>query len=236
MRQQPEATPRPTVGDTLTVVHRIAVPVGALVEPRAPEDSSLATLVGAPDVRREGDSVRIAYTIAVWAPGDNELVIPGAIVVAPGGRIDTLPDARVALRVATVLPSGERAESIAPRAARPWVERATASALPFAVLLVPVLLALAAAAIWWRRRGPQAAAAGRAVAPLARPERITAWLDAGQVTMAVDHLGAALPDSEAANAWRQAVRSIRFDPAAADRLGELAREGLALLEASGTAR
>jgi hypothetical protein len=163
-------------------------------------------------------------------------VIPGAIVVAPGGRIDTLPDARVALRVVSVLRRGERAESVAPRAARPWVERATASALPFAVLLVPVLLALAAAALWWRRRGPPSSAVSRPVAPLVRPERISAWLDAGQVTMAVDHLGAALPDSEAANAWRQAVRAIRFDPGSATRLGELAREGLALLEASGTAR
>jgi hypothetical protein len=116
------------------------------------------------------------------------------------------------------------------------VERATASALPFAVLFVPVLLALAAAAVWWRRRGPEPTAAERKDLALARPERIRAWLAAGQVTLAVDHLDAALPDTEAATAWRQAVRAIRFDPASATRLGELAREGLALLEATRSAR
>lgn len=230
-RQDPQ---RPTVGDTLTIVHRVVAPDGALVQPRGPTDSTLATLVGTPEVRREGDSVRIAYTVAVWSPGRRELVIPGPIVVRGSGAIDTLPDARVTLDVASVLPERVTAESIAPRAARPWVERASASLLPLAALLVPVALALAALALWWRRRGrleplpPPPSLDGAA-----RIMQLGRWLDAGEATLAVDHIASMLPAGEQAEAWRQRVAAVRFAPDGAERLAILGREGLRMLEQAG---
>lgn len=228
MRQQAQA---PTVGDTLTVVHRIAVPAGAMVEPRAPTDSAIATLVGVPDVRREGDSIRVAYTLAVWAPGRHQFTIPGAVVVDPTGRVDTLPDATVTLRVASVLPERAAAESLVPRDARPWLERSTISAWPFLALLVPVLIMLAVAALWWRRRGPlEPQRPGPAPGSNDAARRIERWLDAGEVTLALDHLAARLDDREPAREWRARVRHRRFDPAAAGELTALAREGLALLD------
>ncbi len=220
----------PTVGDTLTVVHRVPLPAGALLEPRGPTDSAIATLVGAPIVQREGDSVRIAYTLAVWAPGRHQLVIPGAVVVGGDGRIDTLPDATVALRVASVLPERVAPESIAPQAARPWVERGTVSWWPFVVLLVPVALLLGAAAFWWRRRGPVVAASPRPAASRAeRVAQVERWLDAGEVALAVDHLAAMLPDDEAGRAWHERARALRFDPDRAAELAAAARAGLQLL-------
>jgi len=233
MRQEPPSQ-QPTVGDTLTVVHRVVVPVGALVQPRGPADSSLATLVGTPDVRREGDSVRIAYTIAVWSPGRHDLVLPGAIVVRGSGAIDTLPDAHVTLTVASVLPERMVAESIVPRAARPWVERASSSLLPLAVLLVPVAVVMVAASLWWRRRGRVAPVEPVAVAgPAARIDQVRRWLAAGEATLAVDHLETLLPPGEPTDGWRARVRAIRFERDAGTRLDQLAREGLALLERDG---
>ena len=115
MRQQPR---RLTVGDTTTIVQRVAVPAGALVQPQAPTDTTLATLLGPPSVTREGDSVRIAYRVTVWAPGQNTLTIPGAVVVRLDGQIDTLPDARVPLNIASVLPTGRPAAQVAPKQAK----------------------------------------------------------------------------------------------------------------------
>ena len=53
-------------------------------------DSTTATLTAPPVLTREGDSVRVAYTVAVWVAGHNDLVLPGAIIVEPSGRVDTL--------------------------------------------------------------------------------------------------------------------------------------------------
>jgi hypothetical protein len=223
---------RPTVGDTVTVVHRVAVPAGALVQARGPDDTTIVTLAGFPEVSREGDSVRIAYTLSVWSTGEHDLTIPGAVVVHGDGRVDTLPPARVRLSVASVLPEDVPADSVAPRAAAPWIRRDEASGWPFVVLLGPLLLALLVTAWWWRRRG-------RAVdeVPLApatstpRAERIRAWTAAGETALALDHLLHAVPEEDASRSWRDAVARVRFDPAARAEAERLVDEGLALLEA-----
>lgn len=228
MRIGQDQLPRggPTVGDTLTVVQRVSVPAGALVQPRGPTDSLLATLVGTPAVTREGDSVRIAYTLAVWTPGEHQLNLPGAVVLLPGGQVDTLPEATVALRVASVLPSTTAVDSLTPRAARPWVPQADRSVLPFAVILLPLLLVLAAVTWWWRRRGPlRPPAARRAAAGSAPLDMIERWLAAGETELAIDHLLALVPADAAGTAWREAVRRVRFTTEARPQLAALADEG-----------
>lgn len=238
MRQQAtETTQQPTVGDTVRVIHRVAAPADALVQPRPPTDSLLATLVAPPVVQREGDSVRIAYTVALWSPGRNTLTIPGPVLLRPDGRVDTLADVRVQLAVASVLPEGVTAESLPPRQARPWVARGERSLMPVVVVMVPVLLGLAVAALWWRRRGPPMPTRGGPPMPLARHrERIVAWRDAGEATLAVDHLGAMLVDGEAARAWRERVAAVRYRADAERELVALIAEGLDLLGDAGGAR
>ncbi len=227
-QQEPQRPALPTVGDTLTVVHWAFVPTGSMVQPRAPTDSTLATLIGPPVVSREGDSVRIAYTMSVWSTGRHALVIPGAITVSGDGTVDTLPDATVSFEVASVLPPRMPAESIAPRAAQPWVERVEPSGWPFLVLLVPALLVLVAVGFWWRRRGrATAAAAARADRGSVR-ERLERWRLSGESALVIDHLLGVLPDDPDARAWRTEVVAIRFDPSARSRLEELAAEGLRL--------
>lgn len=240
MRQQaqdPTRPARPTVGDTLTVVHRAAVPIGTLVQPRGPSDSTLATLIGPPVVSREGDSVRIAYTLAVWAPGRHNLVIPGAVTVAGNGTVDTLPDATVSFEVASLLPPRVAVESVTPQAAQPWVERTEASGWPFLVLLVPVLLLLAAIAWLWRRRGTVGASpAATVIDPAAIRVRLDHWRASGEPMLVIDHLLAQLPETAATEAWRAKVDAIRFDPAAGSQLDGLATEGMQLLDAAPGAR
>jgi hypothetical protein len=205
-----------------------------MVQPRVPGDSTLVTLVGIPTVQREGDSVRIAYTLAVWSPGRHRLTIPGAVVVEGSGAVDTLPDATVLLEVASVLPARVAAESIAPREARPWVERSDASPIPFVVLLLPVALCLLAAAWWWRRQGPLVPASHPAAAdPAELPGRLEGWLEAGEVVMVIDHLTAALPHGAATARWRERVQECRFDPDASEALLRLAADGLELLRGDG---
>jgi hypothetical protein len=230
-RQQDPIRQQPSVGDTVTIVHRVAAPTDALVQPRPPLDSLLATLVGPPAVAREGDSVRIAYTVSVWSPGQHRLTIPGPVLLHADGRVDTLADSRVLLDVASVLPTGIAAESLPVRQARPWVARAETSLFPFAVLLLPVLLLLAAAALWWRRRGPEMISRAMPVTPMdAHLRRIIAWREVGEPALAVDHLGGLLPATPAAAAWRERVAAVRFRADGQAELSALLEEGIALLD------
>jgi hypothetical protein len=142
-----------------------------------------------------------------------------------------LPAARVRLSVASVLPEGVPADSVAPRAAAPWVRRDEASGWPFLVLLGPLLLAIVVAAWWWRRRGrPPVLPATRPADPMPSRERIKAWTAAGETSLALDHLLHAIPDDDVSRPWRSAVDRVRFDPAARAEAERLVDEGLALLE------
>lgn len=230
-RQQESQQGAPhSVGDTFTIVHRVAVPPGSVVQAGTDLDSTLVTLLGSPNVRREGDSVRIAYSIAVWAPGTNELLIPGAITVGADGRIDTLPDARIMLEVGSVLPPGQADSLVMPKAARPWVPRGDKSWLPF-LLLLPVAAGLLAAAWWWRRRrGPVPAAPTAVSVPVIGLDRLRRWQKAGASDLVLEHLVHALADAPRATEWHQQIQAVRFAPGHEAERDELIAQGIALLD------
>jgi hypothetical protein len=217
-----------TVGDTLTIVYRIAAPPGAVVQARGPEDSTLATLVGAPVLTREGDSVRIAYTVAVWAPGRSDLVLPGPVVIAMNGRIDTLRAAHVPLNVGSLLPVGQTPAKVAPRPAEPWVPRADLTMLPFAILL-PIALAVIVILQWrWRRRGRPVPPVAVAARPLVDRQRLERWVEAGEARLALEHLAWLTRSREDLAEWRHRVESVRFAPSPEGELAALVHEGCAL--------
>jgi hypothetical protein len=203
----------PTIGDTVTVVRWVTAPPGAVIQTRAPLDSTIATLVAPPVLTREGDSVRIDYPLALWTAGRNDLVLPGAIVVAASGRVDTLPDQHVTLDVASVLPAAKNAAAIAPKSARPWLPRAYPSELPFAVLL-PLAALLVLLLQWrWRRLGPSPRASATAPAPIPlTAKRITAWLAAGEARLALDHLEWQTRGRADFESWRERAAAVRFAP------------------------
>ena len=219
----------PTVGDTVTIIRRILARPGVVIEARAPADSTIATLISAPVLTREGDSVRIAYTIAVWTAGRNELVLPGPVLVDQRGHVDTLTESRVTLDVASVLPVAKAANTIKPQAARPWLPRADRSGLPFAAL-VPLTLLLIAALHWrWRRRGPRPEQPS-VVAPVPLTEaRLNAWIAAGESRLALEHLDALVRDRPEFADWRARVTAVRFAPGDASAATVLALEAWARL-------
>lgn len=216
---------RPTVGDTMTVVHRVAAPAGAVVQARAPLDSTIATLLGAPIVTREGDSVRIAYPMTVWAPGRSELVIPGPVVVTPDGAIDTLPDARIVLDVASVLPAEQRPATIAPKPVRPWVVRADRTAMPLLFALALLLLVAGLGRWWWRRRGPVRLPHPPVEAPPPSAERHRAWVEAGEGRLALEHLQALARGREEFADWNARAEAVRFAAGGEAELAALVDEG-----------
>jgi hypothetical protein len=205
---------RPTVGDTVTIVRRFAARPGVVVDARPPLDSAIATLVSPPVLTREGDSVEVAYTIAVWTAGHNDLVLPGAVLIDPKGHIDTLPDAHVLLDVATVLPATQSVNKIPPRAVRSWLPHADRSLQPFGVLL-PIALALVVLLQWrWRRRGPPAME-WPAAAPTTiglTDARVGAWLAAGEARLVLEHLDALARERADLDDWRARVAIARFGP------------------------
>jgi hypothetical protein len=215
----------PTVGDTLTIIRRIAAPPGAVIDARAPLDSSVATLALPPVLSRERDSVRIAYTLAVWSAGHNDLVLPGPIVVSLTGQVDTLPDTHVALDVVSVLPSGQRATTIVPKHARPWIPQAAVSVLPFAVLLPIALIVAAVLQWWWRRPGLPAPVAVSIPVPLLTEARVEAWIAAGEARLALDHLTSMARDRVDLVDWQARADAVRFTAGGEAELARLAREG-----------
>jgi hypothetical protein len=222
----------PTVGDTVTIVRWIAVPAGAVIEARPPADSSIATLAAPAVLTREGDSVRIAYTVAVWAAGHNDLVLPGAIVVEPSGRVDTLGDNHVALDVASVLPAAKSIAAIKPKTARPWLPRSYQSDLPFAVLLPAAILGVVLLQWWWRRLGPAPAAVVPGPTPAAlTDDRVSAWLAAGEARLALDHIDWMVRDSDEFAEWRGRAAAVRFGPGADTMVGALVQEAWSRLAA-----
>ena len=221
---------QPTVGDTVTIVRRILARPGVVIEARPPVDSAIATLVSSPTLTREGDSVRIAYTVAVWTAGHSDLVLPGAVVVDQRGHVDTLPDSHVSLDVASVLPAAKPSGTIKPQAARPWLPRGDHSELPFLVL-VPLALLLIVAIHWqWRRRGPKPAESLRSAVPVPLTEsRLHAWIAAGESRLALDHLDAMVRDRPDFADWRERVARARFAPGDESIGTVLALEGWARL-------
>jgi hypothetical protein len=215
----------PTVGDTITIVRHIAAPPGAVVTAPSPTDSTVATLVAPPVITRDGDSVRIAYTVAVWASGHNDLALPGVIVVDMRGHVDTLADTRVSVDVASVLPTAKTPASIAPHPGRPWLASAERSYLPFAVL-VPLAIMIAAAGIWWwRRPGPPVPVAAPPVVPPLTRERIDLWLGAGEPRLALEHVEALTRSRAEFAEWRARADGLRFAATADDQLAALVLEG-----------
>jgi hypothetical protein len=167
MRQQtPPAGP--TVGDTIWVSRSVAVPAGYAVRPNGWTLSGAVELLGQPSVERVGDSTRVRYPLVAWDPGPHTVVVPGPILIAPGGAEDTLPPQSLAFTVQSVLPRGvaDSAIPIQPRVG--VVVRGEATPIPLLVALV-VATGLVFLIRWWRGRPGKVKSPGEAVMPPAVP-------------------------------------------------------------------
>jgi hypothetical protein len=238
----------PTVGDTVVVTTTAVVAPGLIVRPQPWDLGELGTVLGPPEVEFDGAVARIRYALALWYPGEHDLVIPGPLLVSPLGRTDTLGSRRVSLRVASVLPSGADRESLDPRPPAGPVAQASRSLVPSAVFVL-VTLGLGGLAVGvrrWRGRRRRGAVADPRPAPPPPDGTIETWARLGELRAAVDawahlierHL-AARPASAAggrAAAWLEAAEEAGFrDEVAAEELRRLAVGARACLTGDGKA-
>lgn len=220
---------RLTVGDRTTIVSRIAVPTGTMVQVRVPEDSGLVTLNGTPQVTREGDSVRISWPVTVWQAGSQQLVIPGPILIGLGAPPDTLPDLLIPIQVASLLPTGVPSESIAPQSGQQWIPATHHSMRPLLTLVPVTLMLLLLLHWWWRRHGswppPET---------FPEPEPLSQtileqWLDAGEGQLALRHLQAVMQGEQRYQDWLARAAEIQYAVVDHSNLVALVHEGWSLL-------
>ncbi len=144
----------PTVGDTVWLEARVPVASRQILRPQAWDLGEVGQVLGAPEVRYDGDSATIRYPVVFWFAGNHPLSIPGPIVVSPEGRSDTLATRPLLVVVSSVLPPGVPRGALAPKQAASLVGQAERSWLPFglALGLVALLSALGGVRLSLRRR------------------------------------------------------------------------------------
>lgn len=175
---QSDGAAPPTVGDTVWVTRTIDLPSGRTVRPAEWRPDDPVELLGPPRVVIRGGTADIAYPVVVWETGPRTLEVPGPLLLAPDGGVDSLPPARVTVQVASVLPAvADTALRPQPRADFvPLSERSPLAPLLLVALAVLLLLPLH---WWWRRRSRPRP---RPLAKLADPGRapLERWADDGE--------------------------------------------------------
>lgn len=195
-----------TVGDTLWVRRTVLVPAGR--ELRAPEwqPSGEVEVLGRPRIVRRGDSVEIAWPVALWAPGQHTVQVPGPALLAADGRVDSLPPETVTLVAASVLPTARPDSGLEPQPTVPTVPLREHSLVPLAALVGLTILALVPVHLLWRRRGRATPVAG---APLVTPTvPVDCWAEWGETRAVV---GAAAERIRAAVALREPAAAPHLD-------------------------
>lgn len=171
---------RPTVGDTIWVSRSVELPPGRTLRAGEWEAADPVELLGPPRVSIGDGRAQVSYPLAVWRPGTYTVSVPGPLLLAPDGGVDSLGGHSVTLEVASVLPRAATDTSLRPQPRADFVPRPSTSPVPLIILLLLALAILVPLHWWWRRRGrperkPAAAVqGGPAQPPLER------WADAGE--------------------------------------------------------
>jgi hypothetical protein len=190
-----QATP-PTVGDTVWVGRTVRIPAGYTVRAGDWEPADPFQLLGRPRVIVSGDSARITYPLVVWRPGRHVVELPGALLLGPGGTVDSLQGQQMSLEVRSVLPAGDSTVSPQPSAA--LVERHVVTFAPLAGLWALTIVLLLPLHLWWRRRGKPTRPAAPTPSPGMLEAPLSRWADAGEhravASVATAQLRAALAE------------------------------------------
>ena len=193
---------RPTVGDTLWAIRRVTVPAGHSLRATTWDLTGDIEVLGRPRVTTSNGVTEVRYPLVAWKPGRHLVSVPGPLLLAADGSVDSLPSLDTTFTVASVLPANTPDTAIHPQPQAGIIHRRTVTWAP-----ILILLALAAALLlplhWlWRRRGPRGAApAGRPrpVPPLAR------WAEAGESRIVLAAAAARLRAAAAAARQRAAA-------------------------------
>jgi hypothetical protein len=170
------APSRPSVGDTVWLERRFALPAGWLVRPGKLQSSDDVEALAEPVVARRGGDWVVRYPVAAWAPGTHSVLLPAIWRLGPQAQADSVPGGTATFVLTSVIPESVKAP--APRPALAPLRPSTRDPRP-PMLAVLIAAAGLAAGIWWRRRpprpipGPRQPATGAAVAD-------RRWIDAGE--------------------------------------------------------
>jgi len=205
----------PTVGDTIWLDRAVPVGPGYMVRPPVWEPSGSVELLGPPTLVSSGSQITLRYPVVAWDPGTLSVKIPGPMLVAPSGRVDSLPAQTFIIEVASVLPRQSGGVKPTPQPPSALIHLERTSTLPLAILgLAALALTLLFSAIW-RRRGKHVPVSD----PVAsKPPPVEKWARAGEsrtvAAMAAGELRAAiaskLPDAHPALS-RDALLTILAD-------------------------
>jgi len=143
----------PTVGDTIWVIRSVDLPPGRTLRLADWQADDPVELLGPPRVTLGEGRAEIAYPVAIWRTGSHTLQIPGPLLLAADGRVDSLPGQTVTLSVASVLPRPATDTTLRPQPRADFVPRPATTPLPLLVLLVIAVAILVPLHRWWRRRG-----------------------------------------------------------------------------------
>lgn len=176
----------PTVGDTVWVERAVPVPERRAVRASDWQLSGDVELLGPPRVVFRHDSAVVGYPLVTWRAGAHVVEVPGPLLVAPDGSVDSLPAERITLTVQSVLPDVSPDSTLRPQPPARIVPRRSDSALPLLAFWTLAALMLVPVHLWWRRRGAPSA---RVSPSPAAPIPIHRWADAGEYRAA---LGAAM--------------------------------------------
>jgi hypothetical protein len=170
----------PTVGDTIWVTRSVDLPPGRTLRAADWEAADPVELLGPPRITVGESKAEIAYPVAIWRTGSHTLQIPGPLLLAADGSVDSLAGQTVTLDVASVLPRPATDTSLRPQPRADFVPRPATTPLPLILLLVVAIAILIPLHRWWRRRGkPVVRSAGLESGGPAIPP-LEQWADAGE--------------------------------------------------------
>ena len=168
-----------TVGDTIWVSRSVELPAGRTLRAADWEAGDPVELLGPARVTRSEGRAVVAYPVAVWRPGTHSVTVPGPLLLASDGRVDSLGAETITLEVASVLPRSAGDTALRPQPRADFVPRPSTTPVPLLVLLLLAVALLVPLHLWWRRRGrPRPRVAGDPAGGTKPP--IDRWADSGE--------------------------------------------------------
>jgi hypothetical protein len=167
-----------TVGDTIWIALRVDLPSGRTLRAADWEAADPVQLLGPPRITQGAGNAVVSYPVAVWRPGTHTVQIPGPLLLAADGAVDSLPGETLTLTVASVLPRPATDTTLRPQPRAEFVPRPSTTPVPLPVLLLLAALILVPLHSWWRRRGKPAP--GSVAEPAVPAPPLERWASAGE--------------------------------------------------------
>ncbi|HTL05048.1 MAG TPA: hypothetical protein VL241_04830 [Gemmatimonadales bacterium] len=174
-----------TIGDTVVIERVVGDVGGAVLRPQVWQLGVLGQQLGPAEVVQGARGMVVRYALVLWYPGEQLLSMPGPVLVRRDGSSDTLPAASYRVRVASVLPAGERRSTLKPKPARDALPIESRSLLPLLLLAGAVILSAGVVALLRLRKGRPLPPRPR-VEVFVTPELLRRWGEAGEYRAALD--------------------------------------------------